>query len=85
MAFESLGEGRWVSSWAPTQTAVGVTVRVTAASLQEPRIEGALEVAGSIPEGSAAPVAAAPPLSAVSFARNQPVSLGGYTSPSSRA
>jgi len=78
VAFEGLGEGRWVATWSPTPTDAGVTVRLSAASLAEPPIEGTVEVGGSVPESSAAPVLGAPPLSAISFARDQPISLGAY-------
>ena len=79
LALEPLRDGRWVATWAPVREAADTSLTLRAASLEQPNIEGTLEIAGSIPETAATPILGAPPVSAVSFARDQPISLGAFT------
>ena len=79
LALEPLRDGRWGATWAPLREAIATSVTLRAASLQEPTIEGTLEITGSIPETAATPILGAAPVSAVSFARDKPISLGAFT------
>ena len=78
LVLEPLRDGRWVASWAPTRETEAANIALRATDLQQPGIEGTLLLNGSIPETSSTPILSAVPLSAVSFARDQPVSLGAY-------
>lgn len=78
LALEPLRDGRWVATWAPLREATAANITLRATDAQRPGIEGTLEITGAIPETAATPILAALPLSAVSFARDQPVSLGAY-------
>jgi len=79
LALEPLRDGRWVATWAPLRESITTSVTLRAASLQEPNIEGTLQITGSIPETAATPILGAAPVSAVSFARDKPISLGAFT------
>ena len=78
LALEHLRDGRWVATWAPVREAVAANITLRATDAQTPSVEGMLEITGSIPETAVTPILAALPLSAVSFARNQPISVGAY-------
>lgn len=78
LVMEPLRDGRWVASWAPLRESAAANITVRATDPQQAGIEGTLEVTGAIPETAATPILAAQPLSAISFARDQPVSLGSY-------
>jgi len=79
LVLEHLRDGRWVGTWAPISQAEAVTLTLSVSNLQQPSLETTLEITGGVPETAAVPILGAPPLSAISFARDLPISLGGFT------